>query len=358
MGPGTNGYQQNNQAPAPQGAAVPAGANASNNGGLLQRLTGLTGIDLTKAWNTMTDAGTRAYLKDMAPNAFLDEMSKRFPEMNKVVDVMRQDVQLTTAFRDALAKDETMLPGLRAMASQQGTGFTPDVMAAGLSDAANRRTFTDALRSIADRDDIKFDDFRKFADLAIKANGKEAKTEDYKALRDHLNHMGVQDDRLDFAADPMGGFVAAIRNPIGFANKLPGLMGMSGQQGEAFAQLFRVIAGFIELAIGGEHGYRAWGEKYGPGIVDGAIQMGQDLSGQTDAARAEARTAPATPTPQRVSDAGGITTTVNMRQQYDLAALGISPNVTPEQTAAVAAYDNKQNNDSRSKGPGLTNAFA
>lgn len=202
-------------------------------------------------------------------------------EGRKFIDIARNDPAFAASLHTAL-KD----PSVLAAVINPGKGedaFDLGELAENLENPMTRKTLTGVLNAVGTDPKLDVKYLKEIAKATKKIDpDNKPVAEDYKKLRELLQQAGVEDERLDYAIDPMKAIGEFFNDPVEFAKKLPAMMNMHGEQAEAFGQLFTAMALPLEMVIGGDTGYRAFFNHYAPMLFNGSNDMFERLSGKRD----------------------------------------------------------------------------
>ncbi|MEM9469213.1 MAG: hypothetical protein AAF988_03535 [Pseudomonadota bacterium] len=332
------------EAEAKREAAADAGYAPQESGNWFTRLFGSNAESLEMQ-------ATRAALPGMSPNAILDKMAEQAPEVQALTDAIKADPALAASFKNALVRDPSMLEGI--MSIQDGSSnIDVNQLAEGLSNANTRRIFKEVLDKIAENPDDQWN----FATVNTLAG--HLKNNEMQKAGALLGQMGVSTGmEFDF-----GDFIEFLRqlmeNPELAVNNLVNTLVDAGQIDAEMANAVKGYAveasGFlkfmaedwVELADNNQDFLattHANNVAQGQAIGDRYGHAGETAAQVQARISAEANQAGAMQTAS-VQTGEGMTQTASLSDPanggvYDLAALGISPEVTAAQERLLREHD-------------------
>jgi hypothetical protein len=250
-------------------------------------------FDATKQFTAQIDTsineGIQTFaLANQSPEGLLNLLAStddfKTPEGKEIIEIAKGDEAFAKSLHAAVTKDPSVLKGFMSADAEGGEALNLADLRDVLKDDGMRSNVTKILNAVAESPDDNLDN-KYLVEVAKAAKAVKAsapKQEDYKKLQMLLAQAGISDVGLNFMVDPMSMVNDFINDPQGFLTNLPAMLGMQGEQAAAFGEILGPIGGLLETVIGGETGYRAFFQHYGPEIQGKVQDMGYRLSGDAD----------------------------------------------------------------------------
>ncbi len=319
-----------------------------------------------------SDASIAAVIADRTPAQFIEAVGSAYPEHAEIINIIGNDSELTEALHAVVVSDPSALTGFREILGAEGeNAFTATDLQNILNNPLQRNVLTDVLERVAQdpNDEFTFDNVRRLMELS-----KDGSAESQIAIEQMLSDMGVTpslglDDFGEFFQDFMenpeqaitllvNDLVAAGQIPPEMGNMIIGFAAPMGtlMQGmiEPYADLVERHPETFNLAALPERLENAGAElteQYTGSTVDPHAESVDEAAlapevVDTEVAalspiRFEGPSGAPIPHSEAVlhAAADGMEAGALANGTYDLAALGITPDVTAAEAARVAAYD-------------------
>lgn len=184
--------------------------------------------------DTSTEAGkaeqTKA-LQDLiatkTPSQLLNAFEAASPDAKPLLNIVRNDAQLSESIHNLIVKDETALQGLQSMIGP-GSSMNAAGLTNALADGQTRNGVIQMLDMVAERDDLVFQDVAEALESGSMLQQDPGNRTSQKRYADALKKFGMMDNRIALGAlmaDPMAAMMNAFENPAAFFKDLRAALG-------------------------------------------------------------------------------------------------------------------------------------
>jgi|GEM_PF-6653604 len=236
---------------------------ASTIGGFLDK------IGIRDATNIANQDDLRAELKNISPEAMLDAVAKADPSQQEIIDLIKEDPELSEAIHSAVVNDPTMLDGLQEALEDDGSAADLKEI---LENDMQRGILTKVLEKIADGsedadgNDIDYSHMKKI----MEADNMADKLAAVQAAGVSVNNP--------FNIESFGDLIELLKNPGPFIQDFIESLGIEDPRLEAFAASIgdgasRALGNFVDPQ-GDWVGYYV---QEGAPIVEAIIEHGETV---------------------------------------------------------------------------------